>query len=97
MQVIRSAKEEKKRKYLEAVEERKGSFTPFVVSVDGYLGQEADRTLRRVAEELVYRWDRKYSAVINWVRAYMTLSIICATDLCLRGSRLKWKSAWPRF
>ena len=79
-QVIRSAEDEKKLKYLEAVEERRGSFTPFVVSVDGYLGQEADKTLRRVADVLVYKWEKNYSLVINWVRAYMTFSIIRATD-----------------
>ena len=48
-QVLRSAEEEKKLKYSEAVEVRRGSFTPFVVSLDGYMGQEADRTLRRLA------------------------------------------------
>ena len=33
--VLCSAEQEKKRKYLAAVEERRASFTPFVVSVDG--------------------------------------------------------------
>ena len=49
-QVIRSAEDEKKLKYADAVEELKGSFTPFVVSVDGYMGHEADMSLRRLAD-----------------------------------------------
>ena len=43
---------EKKRKYNEAVEARRGSFSPFVVSVDGFVGVEASCVLRRVAEVL---------------------------------------------
>ena len=92
-QVIRSAENEKKSKYLAAVEERRGSFTPFVMSVDGYMGQEADRTLRRLAEVLVWKWEKHYSSVVNWVRGYMSMSIIRATNMCLRGSRIKWRTA----
>ena len=93
-QVIQFAENEKKSKYLAAVEERRGSFTPFVMSVDGYMGQEADRTLRRLAEVLVWKWEKHYSSVVNWVRAYMSMSIIRATNmLCLRGSRIKWRTA----
>ena len=90
-QVLRSAEEEKKLKYSEAVEVRRGSFTPFVVSVDGFMGQEADRSLRRLAEVLVWKWEKLYSSVINWIRAYMNFAIIKATILCLRGSRIKWR------
>ena len=84
-QVIRSAEDEKKAKYSAAVEERRGSFTPFVVSVDGYMGDEADRTLRRLAEVLAGKWDKRYSSVIDWVRAYIHFPIIRASNLCLRG------------
>ena len=91
-QVIRSAEEEKKLKYVEAVEERRGSFVPFVVSVDGYMGREADMALRRLSDTLVWKWEKRYSNVIDWVRAYMSFSIIRATNVCLRGSRMKWRS-----
>ena len=66
-QVIRSAEDEKKLKYADAVEERRGSFTPFVVSVDGYMGHEADMSLRRLADILVVRWEKRYSSVIEWL------------------------------
>ena len=90
-QVIKSAEAEKKNKYSAAVESRRGTFTPFVVSVDGYMGAEAERTLKRLAEMMVWKWEKRYSYIINWIRAYMTFAVIRATNLCLRGSRNKWK------
>ena len=36
------------------MEERKGSFKLFVVSIDGYMGEEADRTLRKLVEVLAH-------------------------------------------
>ncbi|KAL5515669.1 hypothetical protein EMCRGX_G000870 [Ephydatia muelleri] len=38
--VLSSAEEEKKRKYIDAAEARRASFTPLVVSIDGVLGQK---------------------------------------------------------
>ena len=29
---------------------------------------------------------------MGWVRATMSFSIVRATNLCLRGSRVKWRS-----
>ena len=40
--VLSSAQEEKKRKYNDAAEARRASFTPLVVSVDGVLDREAE-------------------------------------------------------
>ncbi len=74
------------------MEERRGSFIPFVVSVDGYMGKEADMSLRRLADVLIGKWEKRYSSVIDWIRAYMSFAVIRATNLCLRGSRMKWRS-----
>ena len=87
--VIASAEEEK---YSKAVEARRGYFSPFVVSVDGVVGCEANCVLKRVAEVLSAKWSKPYSLVMNWVRASLSLSIYRATNLCLRGSRVKWRS-----
>ena len=38
-----------------------------------------------------------HSEVMGWVRARMAFAILRATNLCLRGSRVKWRSgdmAW---
>ena len=40
--VLRTAELDKKRKYLQACQDRRAAFTPFCVSVDGLLGKEAD-------------------------------------------------------
>ena len=50
--VLAMAEEEKKRKYVSAVEARRGSFSPFVVTVDGAMGPEAVLFLRCLAEKL---------------------------------------------
>ena len=49
--VLTTAEEEKKRKYVTAAEARRGSFSPFVVTVDGALGPEAVLFLRRLVEK----------------------------------------------
>ena len=49
--VLCSAEQEKERKYLAAVEERCASFTPFVVSVDGVLGHDAQHLIKRLCDQ----------------------------------------------
>ena len=51
--ILSLAETEKKSKYLAAAEARHASFTPFVVSVNGVLGYEANSTLQCLAEILV--------------------------------------------
>ena len=86
--VLSSAERENQRKS-EAVEARRAFFTPFVVSVDGVLGREANYLLKRFADKLSQKWKNLYSQIMGWVRATMSFSIVRATNLCLRGSRVK--------
>ena len=46
-----SAENEKKKKYLDAVEARHASFTPFVTSIDGVLAREANSVLKLFGEK----------------------------------------------
>ena len=46
----------KKRKYLNACLNERRHFTPFVASLDGLLGVEAEATLKRVASRLTQKW-----------------------------------------
>ena len=89
--VLNTAEEEKKRKYVIAAEVRRGSFSPFVVTVDGALGPEAVLFLRRLAEKLSVRWERGYGEILGWIKARLSFAVIRATDLCLRGSRVQWR------
>ena len=78
--------------YLAAVEERRASFTPFVVYVDGVLGHDAQHLIKRLCDQIAMKWEKSHSEVIVWVRARIAFAILPATNLCLRGSRVKWRS-----
>ena len=91
--VLASAKtEKKKKKYNNAAIAGRASFTPFVVSVDGALGCEATNYLKHLSEHICMKWGKFYEKVMGWLRASLSLAIIRATDLCLWGSRIRWRS-----
>ena len=73
-----------------AAEARHGSFSPFVVTVDGALEPETVLFLQRLAEKLSVRWERGYGEILGWIKARLSFAVIWATDLCLQGSRVLW-------
>ena len=81
-----------KHKYLQACQDRRATFTPLCVSVDGMLGSEAMFFVKRMSGFLAAKWERPYSVVSEWVRARLSLAILKAALLCVRGSRTKWRS-----
>jgi hypothetical protein len=83
--VLESQEKEKKQKYLEACLERRRHFTPFVCSVDGMLGREAKTFAQRLAAMLANRWEKSYSQVCGYVNSRLSISIVRATHLCMRG------------
>ena len=87
LQVLKSQEMDKKRKYKKPCEERRWHFTPFICSVDGALGKEALGFLKRLAHKLAIKWHSNYSVVMGFVRARVSLAIVRATSLCIRGSR----------
>ena len=82
--VLLSAENETKKKYLDAVEARHASFTPFVTSIDGILAREANTVIKLLATKIVLKWEKPLSEVTGWV--------LRATNLCIRGSRVKWRT-----
>ena len=90
--VLASAETEKKTKYTAACTERNVSFTPLVTSVDGALGDEFNAFMKRLAHGLSSKWERPYARVMGWVRCRMSFAILRATNLCVRGTRTKWRS-----
>ena len=90
--VLRTAEGEKKRKYLQACQNRHATFTPLCVSVDGMLGSESEFFVKRLSDFLAVKWERPYSVVTGWVRARLSFAILRAALLCVRGSRTKWRS-----
>ena len=90
--VLDSVEVEKKCKYLQACQDRRATFTPLCVSVDGMLGSEAEFFVKRLDDFLAVRLERPYSVVMGWVRARLSFAVLWAVVLCVRGSRTKWRS-----
>ncbi len=86
--VLEAHEKEKKRKYLKSCLEQRRHFTPFVVSTDGLIGKEAQTFLKKLSTLLAEKWEKPYSVVCGYVNAQMSIAIVRATHLCLRGSRI---------
>ncbi len=86
--VLEAHEKEKKRKYLKSCLEQRRHFTPFVVSTDGLIGKEAKTLLKKLSSLLADKWEKPYSVVCGYVNAQMSIAIVRATHLCLRGSRI---------
>ena len=65
-------------KYLDGVEARHASFTPFVTSIDGVLAREANSVMKLLATKIALKWEKPLSEVNGWVRA---TAILRATNL----------------
>jgi hypothetical protein len=85
---LRSREAAKKNKYSRACSHYRRDFIPFVASADGLLGREADAFIRRLASQLSTKWERPYPPVCGYVRARIALSLVRASHLCIRGSRV---------
>ena len=90
--VLESGAQDKKRIYKQAVEDCRGSFTPFVTSVDRLLHREAEQFLKRMATCVASKWKKSYAQTCGYIRARLSFAIIRAASLCLRGSRVKWRN-----
>ena len=72
-------------------EDRRGQFTPFVVSVDGLLHREANHFIKHTAASLAMKWEESYSETVGFVRPRQSFAILRSASLCLRGSRVEWR------
>ena len=89
--VLESAAKEKKRIYQKAVDDCRGQFTLFVVSVDGLLHREPNHFMKHIAASLAMKWEKSYSETVSFVRMRLSFAILRSASLCLRGSRVKWR------
>ena len=85
--VLTTAEEEKKRKYVITAEACHGSFSPFVVTVDGALGPEAVLFLQRLAEKLSVRWERGYGGYWGGLRHDFPL-LLSGLLICVCGDHV---------
>jgi hypothetical protein len=98
--VLAQHEREKKKKDIEPCLEQHRHFTPFVVSMDGLLGKEAKTLLKHLSALLSKKWEKPYSEVCGYVNAQISIAIVRATHLCLRGSCIpmshmsNWHPQW---
>jgi hypothetical protein len=59
-----------------------------VVFTDGLLGKEAKCLLEALSIKLAEKWEKPYAVVRGYVNARMSIAIVRATYICLRGSRI---------
>ena len=81
----------KKKQYLESCLEERRHFAPYVVDTYGLLGEEAKAFNKRIGSMLAEKWKSPYSAVMGFVNARVSIAILRATHLCLRGSRVPYR------
>jgi hypothetical protein len=91
--MTRSGEKEKKRKDLAPCIAQRRNFTLFVVSTDGLTGKEAKSLL----EALSKKWDKPRAVVRGHASARMSIAIVQATHICLRGSRIPTSKMSNRF
>jgi hypothetical protein len=90
--VIEAAECLKKNKYLQPCLDQRRHFTPFIVSVDGLIGTEAKTVLKVLAARTATKAGKSYSNIMWYMRARLSTSIVRATHVCLRGSRVPMSS-----
>jgi hypothetical protein len=88
VKVLITQKKEKKRKYLEPCLEQRRHFTPFVCSTNGLLRREAATFAKLLTAKLATKWQHTFSQVCGYVKARLSIAIVHATHLCLRGSHI---------
>ena len=62
-QILGTGALEKKKLYKNAVEDRRGTFTPFVTSIDGILHREAEHFLKHMATSIAAKWEKSYAEI----------------------------------
>ena len=61
------------------------------MTADGALGLEAKTFIHHLAEKIAVIWHKSITEVLGYVRARMLFAVLRATNLCIRGSRVKWR------
>ena len=77
----------KKVMYEAACLERRRTFMLLIYLVDGMAGTEARAFDKRIMSLLATKWDRPYSEMVGYVRGRMSLAVVRANTMVLRGAR----------
>ena len=73
----------KKRMYEQRIREIKhSSFTPFVISLTGGLGREAQAAYMHLASLLAAKRDSPYSTTMGWLHCSLSFALLCSSIPC---------------
>ena len=64
----------------------------FIIIIIGLMALEVHFVVQRIARALATKWRKSYGMVMGWVQTRRSFAILRATNLCVRGSRVKWRS-----
>ena len=70
----------------------RGTFTPLVMGTNGEMGEECSRFLSQLANKLAAKQNETYNTVITWIRTKLSYELLRSVVLCVRGSRIPYKS-----
>eukprot|EP00957_Ditylum_brightwellii_P055505 4206263-Ditylum_brightwellii.AAC.1 len=84
---LKAQETKKKKKYIHHCQQQRKNFTPFVVTVDEVLGQEASMILKEIAHALIKKWLSPLPQTQNYVNTMISIAIVRATHRCLRELR----------
>ena len=89
LKCLQASEKEKKQKCQKKCFEHRRTFVPFIVSVDGMFAPEAVNTMKHLAQLLSNKWRLPTSVTLHYVKSRMSVAVVRATNLCLRGTRMK--------
>lgn len=65
-------------------------------SVDGVMARGI-LFVKRLAKKLAFKWSKSCSVVMGLVQASLSFARLCATKICLRGPRRRWRSGFKSY
>ena len=71
--------------------EQRWHFPPYVVCISGLLGREANALNKHLALLLARKWYTHYSVTYEYVNTCMSVAILQASHLYIRGSRVPFR------
>jgi hypothetical protein len=88
--VLRAQELEKRRKHGPACAQRRAHFVPFVMSVDGALGEEAEQFVCLLGEGLAAKRGKPLHETMHDIRLRLAVASARGTSYCIRGARTRW-------
>ena len=64
----------------------------FIIIIIGLMAWEARFVVQQIARALATKWSKSYGVVMGWVQTRMSFAILRTSNLCVHGSRVKWRS-----